>query len=270
MEKRHLTLTDLIPVARRVLQECEQMLDVSPSDVERLVNSMGRNIWVQFYERMSDKCSFGDGITTAKFVKVCVLYELSLGGCGYGSGTRIHRLIEALKGKDQTLGQEIESWAFHITNNPYIPFGTVNRCRFDAISVDDYRRRIAERDERNRGIEKEKQDAAQQRRRERAVKHAARISLHQKSNAERKLIIQQLASIQDPLKRLRQISEEVSFPPYALPEHFAEVNEAHLALLEDATSRNLLKRLTTSPRGKWKDLHIKLIKELGPNTKTAK
>lgn len=245
---------------RGVTEACDRIdnRSIGPAEVMQFMTAVGDEQWRHFiFRRLFRRVPSG---LLVKLIKICTLHGL-ISGKHLGSATPIPHMIQQLP---SPLRYEMEIWAFHTTNNGYIPFGTINRCRYEAESVSDYHRLLVERDER---IETSKQEALKRRQKikqERAALHEGRMKLQRARSKQRAELIERIASIEDSLERLRQIAEIVDFPPYAMPTSFADIGHSSIVQLGYPATYLLMKRLRNSPRGKWRQLYSGIVQCITP------
>ena len=175
--------------------------------------------------------------------------------CG-GSTTAVPSLLRELALQNPSLSEEMIQWAFHTTKNPYVPFGTYNRCRYAAHSVSDYlklntARLAAKYDAHTRRSEKAMELAAK-----RAADHADCMRLQQERKQRRAEHLGRVARL-DPIQRIEDLLVRRDCAPDYYPREWANIAAAKALRIEQQI--DLVERLTHAKRGPWKALKKTLI-----------
>ena len=253
-------MSDLDPNDRQVLDACNELHELSLMTVAALAERVGAKhlytlMWGVARYRYRNCLSANE---IARLVQIRTLQENQTEGIG--STTIVPVLIKALRNVSSDLADEMEEWALHTTNNPYVPFGTWNSCRKQVTSAADYHELIRLRDKRNDAIEHAKRELAELRRASRAAKHQDRLEVQRKSRAIRTEMIKVVQTEPNPTNRLAIIANDAAHPPYYFSDNFADVSDDALAELNQEVALRLLSKLVTCPRGKWVQLRRRLEK----------
>ena len=208
--------------------------------------------------RVQDQLSELSADQIGKLIRVFTRLEILAGGWGRGSTSQVPALLAELDRRDRALAYELRIWAFHTTNNPYIPFGSYGWARDRARSVAEYYRLTRERQAEVAKAEHLRSDQALQRKRKRAIEHSDRIAAQLRAKISRDNLIDVLARIADPAKRLEAIASDCEHPPYYYPEEFAKVDSGVLSLLEQEVLSSLAGKLSRAPKGAWRKVRSML------------
>jgi hypothetical protein len=169
-----------------------------------------------------------------------------------GSTTAVPRLLRVLEARDADLARELTIWAFHTSQNPYIPFGTDNAERSIAASVVDYHRMRSERESAATAAEMQLRTQREQRLAERASTHVRARELHAQKNERRAELLATLEKLGASERLARLAAADADLPVAAFPTSWASIPAA--LRLSKHVRLELLSRLARAPKGPWQAL----------------
>ncbi|MBW4046423.1 MAG: hypothetical protein HIU89_00405 [Proteobacteria bacterium] len=159
-------------------------------------------------------------------------------------------LLDELATRDAVLADELTTWAFYTTCNPYIPFGKAGNTRVAAESVVECRQLRGQRGSDAAATEERISAVAKEQAALRAEEHARQRQVHTWQNEERKRQLGAL-SVLDATSRLRAIALDEDHPLGFYPSEWADFAAA--MQLPPETQKTLLTRLPHAPKGPWRD-----------------
>jgi hypothetical protein len=196
-----------------------------------------------------------------RLIHAAVEYENELGHWGMGSASQVHVLIEVLRESNPILAAETAGWAFRSTNNPYIPFGTAGRYRNVATSVDEYHKLVSASEHRQNQVEEKELIKKNERRAEADRRHQIRTQ-KQKENCDLRNLYLSSLKTESVTEMLTIIANDSERSPYFYPEKFIDDGRDILDELNIDLKQTLLKKLQYPPRGKWRQLAVRLRHDL--------
>jgi hypothetical protein len=159
-------------------------------------------------------------------------------------------------GRDVELADELTIWAFHMSSNPYVPYGTRNPSRYQASTTKEYWRLEVGRGVRRTELLEDARAAATERRAARAERHVARMRDHVDAVRRRLDLIAEMRALPPP-ERMRFLIQHSEHPPGYFPNEFVDV-EGSLKLPAPVQA-GLIEWLAWAPRGPWRLMRRTLI-----------
>ena len=242
-------------------------LDVSPRararELRKLVMDVGKP---RLHALFEDSRRLADGLTTDEVARLVLLFTKLEDleepyRIGRGSTTAVPGLLRELSRRDAQLAKELTIWAFHTSNNPYIPFGSSRHESLHVEALAEHERRDAQRWAEHYAVNEQRHQERLRRVAERAQVHETERRVHASCNAERKELIAHLGELDD-MERLARIAAINTHSVAAFPESWAMVSAAKQ--LPSETKQALCRRLQRAPKGPWRELLIALREELKP------
>lgn len=221
------------------------------------MDEVGRKrLWDFYYQDRWDFYGHLDEYELAHLIRVFTLLELEEEDRGgmLGSTARIHHMLAQLRSKNRALASELEVWAFHTTNNSYVPYGVSRGCTAGARSIEEYNRLIQERNCRNGAILARQREFSELLRRIRSEAHQHRLAKQRQAKELRDSTILSLLEINEPIKRAEVIAMDQRFPIWYFPDDFADIVEEEIRQLSPELLALLKNKLARANRGKWSDL----------------
>ncbi len=249
----------MLEIEKKILEACLSINEQSDSDLKLLLENFGAELG-RFESNLKVNFSELETGEIEKLIKIFTRLDLiTKYEFGSGSTSQIYILLEELEKRGSQLADELRIWAFHTTNNPYVPFGTRNQARSTAKSVSEYYRLQHERQAEVTNHEHQQKEQAKKNVEGRANRHKQRLEEHKNENEERRVLINGVIQLKDSIQRLIAILKDDKHPPYYYPEKFAEIDKNSLSGLPVEISEKLVQRLSRAPKGKWRDLRGMLI-----------
>ena len=242
-------------------------LDVSPRararELRKLVMDVGKP---RLHALFEDSRRLADGLTTDEVARLVLLFTKLEDleepyRIGRGSTTAVPGLLRELSRRDAQLAKELTIWAFHTSNNPYIPFGSSRHESLHVEALAEHERRDAQRWAEHYAVNEQRHQERLRRVAERAQVHESERRVHASRNAQREELIADLSQLDD-IERLARIAFISTHPVAAFPEAWAVVSAAKQLPAE--TKQALCRRLQRAPKGPWRELLIALLEELKP------